>query len=450
MHPNWRRRQIWTCCCLAAVPGAAMSQPCHPYFSDMGATPYSFLESYFAVHNDGTGPTLFRGDPVDQVLVRWTTAGWQPVSMQGAPVGFQPIWPIALQSPGQSQLYLYGVVGLHKHLLRWDTGIWVPSGICYGQNECPPYEVVGIDLILADLGGGANIYATGYRPFQSDMYEVVRWNGTSWDSLGTSNRFISALIVFDDGTGAALYALGDFSMIAGVSARGLAKWNSVSWTAATPPDTRVYTAKATIVTDLGDGSAIYTTAKVFRNGQDYVGVNKWDGSQWTFVGAPDQLPPPATPRYVNTIAAFDDGRGMALYISGVFQSFSGVPARNIVRFDGLAFEALGVGVSSPLGDVDQLHAFRDARGPALYIGGDGIVGAGGGVLQQSGVLWVGCPNCYANCDLSTRAPTLNVSDFICFLNKFAAKDPYANCTVDGAIDINDFVCFLNKFDAGCP
>jgi hypothetical protein len=79
-----------------------------------------------------------------------------------------------------------------------------------------------------------------------------------------------------------------------------------------------------------------------------------------------------------------------------------------------------------------------------------MTNAGGGVLQQQGVLWIGCPNCYANCDLSTRAPILNVNDFICFINRFAAKDPYANCTVDAGIDINDFVCFLNKFAAGCP
>jgi hypothetical protein len=35
--------------------------------------------------------------------------------------------------------------------------------------------------------------------------------------------------------------------------------------------------------------------------------------------------------------------------------------------------------------------------------------------------------CYANCDSSTTAPVLNVSDFSCFLNNFAAASPYANC-----------------------
>ena len=61
-------------------------------------------------------------------------------------------------------------------------------------------------------------------------------------------------------------------------------------------------------------------------------------------------------------------------------------------------------------------------------------------------------SCYANCDTSTTPPILNVLDFGCFLNKFAAGDPYANC--DGSItppvlNVLDFSCFLNKFAAGC-
>jgi hypothetical protein len=60
--------------------------------------------------------------------------------------------------------------------------------------------------------------------------------------------------------------------------------------------------------------------------------------------------------------------------------------------------------------------------------------------------------CYANCDGSTTAPVLNVLDFTCFLNKFAAGDPYANCdgsTTAPVLNVLDFSCFLNKFAAGC-
>ncbi len=61
--------------------------------------------------------------------------------------------------------------------------------------------------------------------------------------------------------------------------------------------------------------------------------------------------------------------------------------------------------------------------------------------------------CYANCDASTSAPVLNVADFTCFLQRFAAGDLYANCdesTTFPQLNVADFTCFLQRFAAGCP
>jgi hypothetical protein len=60
--------------------------------------------------------------------------------------------------------------------------------------------------------------------------------------------------------------------------------------------------------------------------------------------------------------------------------------------------------------------------------------------------------CYVNCDESTTPPTLNVADFTCFLQRFAAGDMYANC--DGTLqppilNVADFSCFLVRFAQGC-
>jgi hypothetical protein len=68
---------------------------------------------------------------------------------------------------------------------------------------------------------------------------------------------------------------------------------------------------------------------------------------------------------------------------------------------------------------------------------------------------VGCTStsCYANCDGSTTAPILNVNDFICFNNLYAAGDSRANCdgsTVAPVLNVNDFTCFTNKYAVGCP
>jgi hypothetical protein len=69
--------------------------------------------------------------------------------------------------------------------------------------------------------------------------------------------------------------------------------------------------------------------------------------------------------------------------------------------------------------------------------------------------------CYANCDHSTTPPILNVEDFACFINAFAAGialapgeqiPHYANCdgsTTEPVLNVEDFICFINAFAAGC-
>jgi hypothetical protein len=74
----------------------------------------------------------------------------------------------------------------------------------------------------------------------------------------------------------------------------------------------------------------------------------------------------------------------------------------------------------------------------------------------------GGPVCYANCDGSTTPPILNVEDFTCFINEFAAAQTlpheqqlthYANCdqsSTPPVLNVEDFTCFINRFAQGCP
>jgi hypothetical protein len=68
---------------------------------------------------------------------------------------------------------------------------------------------------------------------------------------------------------------------------------------------------------------------------------------------------------------------------------------------------------------------------------------------------IGTPSgsCYPNCDQSTTLPILNVQDFTCFLQRYAAADPYANCdnsTQPPVLNVQDFTCFLQQYATGCP
>jgi probable HAF family extracellular repeat protein len=101
---------------------------------------------------------------------------------------------------------------------------------------------------------------------------------------------------------------------------------------------------------------------------------------------------------------------------------------------------------------------------ASGLSADGGVIVGDGYFDNETRAWMvhlGAP-CYANCDQSTTTPILNVEDFTCFINAFAAAQSlpheqqfahYANCddsTIAPIINIDDFTCFINAFAEGCP
>lgn len=54
--------------------------------------------------------------------------------------------------------------------------------------------------------------------------------------------------------------------------------------------------------------------------------------------------------------------------------------------------------------------------------------------------------CYPDC---TGDGTLDLFDFLCFVNGFNAGDAGADCDGNGGLDLFDFLCFVNAFNAGC-
>jgi hypothetical protein len=134
---------------------------------------------------------------------------------------------------------------------------------------------------------------------------------------------------------------------------------------------------------------------------------------------------------------------------------------NIIRASFLTVAPL---LCSPaLAQLDIPWYTIDAGGGASSGGGLTVIGtvgqpdagasAGGGLTIACGFWPGGAAACYANCDASTIAPILNVNDFSCFLNKYAAGDLSANCdgsTIAPILNVNDFSCFLNRYAIGCP
>jgi hypothetical protein len=108
---------------------------------------------------------------------------------------------------------------------------------------------------------------------------------------------------------------------------------------------------------------------------------KWNGSTWS--GLPGMSGDSLIG--IAELAVFDDGSGPALYVGGRFSSIGGVTARNIAKWDGTSWSALGAGLGTTNDIVHALAVFDDGAGPRLYAGGD--IGSYGYVARWNGAGW---------------------------------------------------------------
>ena len=63
-----------------------------------------------------------------------------------------------------------------------------------------------------------------------DVSNLASWDGANWESVGNSiDGQVSALGVFDDGSGATLFVGGEFEFVDDLYSQGVARWNGSSW-----------------------------------------------------------------------------------------------------------------------------------------------------------------------------------------------------------------------------
>ncbi len=246
---------------------------------------------------------------------------------------------------------------------------WAPT---FGEG--PGFDGEVLDLCEFDDGSGygLQIYAAG--DFESagsvSVARVARWDGQAWVPLGEGlgDGSVRTLAVFDDGSGNALFAGGDFITAGGQPSLGIAKWDGDAWTA-------VGGGIAGVVHDMcvfddGDGPALFVTGLFSGAGKVISpGVIRWDGVEWesldTGLASGDEGVPPVG----YALETFDDGNGLALYVGGAFEQAGEVGARNVAKWDGQEWSALP---GSPIGVVLALGAAplsAPSNMVGLYAGG---------------------------------------------------------------------------------
>ncbi|MFI4916380.1 MAG: GC-type dockerin domain-anchored protein [Phycisphaerales bacterium JB060] len=190
-----------------------------------------------ALHDDGTGPALYAaastgsGSAGVHHVFKWDGNTWQTTD-----AGFEDrVLALASFDDGSGPALYAGGSFRHtgsapaERIARWDGSSWSPFGL--GLSSGFPRVST---LLVADAGEGPMLYAGGQFELAGGepARSIARWDGVSWRSLGDGAGGVTAVVrgevwdlaAHDDGSGPAVFAVGDFTGVDGVASSGIARW----------------------------------------------------------------------------------------------------------------------------------------------------------------------------------------------------------------------------------
>ncbi|MEM8934502.1 MAG: hypothetical protein AAGE94_25130, partial [Acidobacteriota bacterium] len=206
------------------------------------------------------------------------------------------------------------------------------------------------------------------------IYGVARWNGVGWEAVGAGldDGVVKDLVVYDDGSGPALYAGGLFTIGTTGPQHKLARWDGLTWS---PIAGTSGTIEALAVFDGGGGELLIVAGDRNPAGDPADRIGSWNGTTWTPLGV-------GFDGRIVDLAVFDGGSGTALYAIGDFTSAGAGPARHVARWDGTDWSAVGAGLT------DAAHVatvYDDGTGARLVVGG--TTGSIGTLTAWNGTAW---------------------------------------------------------------
>ncbi len=190
-----------------------------------------------------------------------------------------------------------------KRIIIYKEGIW--SSLNKPISE--PNGIVNCLLIKNnELYVAGNFDSVGNKRARS----ITKWNGSSWDTLGGGvNGVITSMKIFEN----QLYVAGRFDSAGNIKAKNIASWNGTNWIA------------------LGKGiRGIIDKDYQFK-----------------------------TTEYVNTMLVSESN----LFVAGVFDSAGEFSAKNISKWNGVNWSAIGGGLNGPVNCIEKI-------GKTIFIGGE--------------------------------------------------------------------------------
>jgi len=263
-------------------------------------------------------------------LARWDGAAWSGMDAQSSSF-LNSVWDLEVWDDGSTgeQLYVAGnYADLNgqaplDHIAKWDGAAYTGVGGTIGGAV----PLIVLDLHGADLGSGSLLYAGGrfLTIGGTGAFNVASWDGNAWSALGGGLSRTSGfaqvfhMTSWDDGNGMALYAGGSFNRADTTTpVLNVAKWDGNAWSAMGDGFDGVV--QELVVWDDGSGEALYALGNFDNSGATPTArIAKWNGASWEAVGSGMDG---------NCFGAFvfDLGDGPALHIAGGFSNAGGVSA----------------------------------------------------------------------------------------------------------------------------
>ncbi len=227
--------------------------------------------------------------------------------------------------------------------------------------------VYALTVFNGDLIAAGGFTSAGGQPIAN----IARWNGSAWLPVGGGVvGTVSAMTVF----GGELIVGGNLTSAGGQGVSYIARWDGTTWRGLGLGVSSTVQCLSTFQNELIAGG-LFTTA----GGSAAAHIAAWTGSGWHALGDGVGGPPNAT---VQSLAAFEG----SLIVGGNFTT--PVASANLARWDGVQWSAMG----AP--DMTNVYALA-VSGGALYCGGsrsDSMVNRvrrwNGAAWEEMGLEWV--------------------------------------------------------------
>ncbi|MBL9120462.1 MAG: hypothetical protein JNL80_11175 [Phycisphaerae bacterium] len=192
----------------------------------------------------GDGPALYVGGAFTNAggvfakyIAKWNGTSWSALGAGSTNGTTGTVWALAATADGADggpALYAGGFFtsaggATVNNVARWNGSSWsaLGTGSAIGLN----LWVQALTILDNGLGNIPTLFVGGYFDGAggASANHIAQWNGNVWSPLGAGstngvNLVVRALTVFNDGTGPALYASGDFTIAGGLSTPFIAKW----------------------------------------------------------------------------------------------------------------------------------------------------------------------------------------------------------------------------------